>query len=210
MIKKRSLRFWGIVLVAAAAFAFAAAPRLVSQGYEKICPITFGLYPDTLLEKNYAAKIERDNAKLATFLGELRGAVYASEKAGLPFDPLKWFIKHKDAKGAVDPFAGTYLVIPSLTTEKGELVEGVPNVLTELTRIITTSTYIDAQSVHVYLEYLPYGSDAYKAQNPVGTPEEKIVDIIAHIKTVLAYAPHDAPVTIEGTEPHRKVCDPGR
>ena len=35
---------------------------------------------------------------------------------------------------------------------------------------------------------------------------EPPVDMIAHIKTVLAYAPKDPPVTIEGLLPHRTIC----
>jgi len=223
MIKTRSLRFWGVVLIAAAAIAF-AAPRLVSQGYEKICPISFRLVPSSSLEKSFAAKIEKDNAVLSTFLGELRSNAalrsWAREWLGraMKIDkrdaaPLAAAASelHKllQGKDIADPFQGTYLAEPSLTTEKGETVIGIPAVIAELLRIVDASTYIDAQSVHVELEYLPYRSDAYNAQNPPGTAEDRIVDIIGHIKTVLAYAPFDAPVTIGGTAPHRKVCEIG-
>jgi len=223
MIKTRSLKFWGVVLIAAAAIAF-AAPRLVSQGYEKICPISFRLVPGSSLEKSFAAKIEKDNAVLSTFLGELRsdsvlkgwarewlGRIAKIDKRdaaalAAAANDLHRFLQGRDI---ADPFQGTYLAEPSLTTEKGETVTGIPAVVAELLRIVDASTYIDAQSVHVELEYLPYGSDAYRARNPAGTAEDRIVDIIGHIKTVLAYAPFDAPVTIEGTAPHRKVCEIG-
>ena len=54
------------------------------------------------------------------------------------------------------------------------------------------STYVDAQSVRVELEYLPFGSEEYRAAQiayPAMKPGDEPVDMIAHITTVLAYAP---------------------
>jgi hypothetical protein len=229
-MKLKTVRIGGIIFGLFAIGAFGAialqSPTAAPPALEKICPITFELYPGTLLEANYAAKIERDNAKLSTFLGEMRSA--GTIKSGIK----SWLDKARrvqtDAaamegevkalyslfkeRGLPNPFVGTYLADPSLTTESGETVTGMAAVLGELLRIIDNSTYISAQSVHVYLEYLPSNSQAFKeinAKYPPARPELGPIDIIAHIKTVLAYAPKDAPVTIEGKEPHRTICDPG-
>lgn len=198
------------------------APRPVP---EKICPITFQLYPGTLLEKNYAARIEHDNAVLSTFLGEMRstagliGGIKTWAQAAIHIDksnPVAMSSAVNDlygilkAKGAANPFVGTYLADPSLTKESGETVTGLPAVLLELARLVEGSTYVDAQSVCVALEYLPFGSPQFKEINAKYPPKpgETEIDIVAHIKTVLAYAPKDDPVTIEGPLPHRKICDP--
>ncbi len=225
MKNEKSLKFWAIAAAIVAVFVLTATTLHISQGYEKICPITFRLYPNTLLEKNYAARIEKHNAILSEFLSGLRSDSNLRKwmeewrvrttnlKTGddqgmkIKINELHGFLKDK---GYADPFTGTYLAEPKLTTEQGVTVIGLPAVLAELVRIISNSTYVDAQSVHVYLEYLPFKSTAYNEANakyPPKTPEDEI-DIIAHIKTVLAYAPYDAPVTIEGLLPHRKVCDP--
>jgi hypothetical protein len=209
MKRHRVIRLAGALILLAAAFGIAQSPPRTSPSYEKICPISFELYPGTLLEKNYAAKIEKDNALLSVFLGDLREAANAATKGKTDLVLSNWYRTYLRTDGHVNPFERTYLADPKLTTEEGITVEGVSNVLNELYGIISKSTYIAAQSVHVYLEYLPYMSDDYRAKNPPGTPEDKIIDIIAHIKTVLAYAPLDPPVTIEGALPHRKVCDPG-
>lgn len=224
MKNERSLKFWAVAFVAVATFALVATTLLISQGYEKICPITFGLYPGTLLETNYAAKIEKHNAKLSEFLSELRsnsklsGSIKEwlggiakldkSDDAGLKKRISDLHVNLK-RDGYVDPFVDTYLAEPRLTTEQGVTVVGIPAVLAELGRIISNSTYVAAQSVYVYLQYLPVDSPEFSSINtkyPQKPGEE--LDIIAHIKTVLAYAPYDAPVTIEGTLPHRKTCDP--
>ena len=54
---------------------------------------------------------------------------------------------------------------PSLTKENGETVTGLPAVIGELVRIVEGSTYIDAQSVQVYLQYLPSNSTEYAKIN---------------------------------------------
>lgn len=225
MKNERSLKFWAIAAAIVAVFVLTATTLLISQGYEKICPITFRLYPNTLLEKNYAARIEKHNAILSEFLSELRSDSNLRKwmeewrvrttnlKTGddqgmkIKINELHGFLKDK---GYADPFTSTYLAEPKLTTEKGETVIGIPAVLAELNRIILDSTYVDAQSVHVYLEYLPVGTSEFSYINAKYPPKpgEELIDIVAHVKTVLAYAPYDAPVTIEGLLPHRKICDP--
>jgi hypothetical protein len=112
-----------------------------------------------------------------------------------------------DKSKAANPFSGTYLEDPKLTTEEGVTVVGIAAVVVELDRIVSISTYVDAQSVHVALEYLPIKTAAYDAaQTKYGMIPGNEVDMIAHIKTVLAYAPKDAPATIEGLLPHRTIC----
>jgi hypothetical protein len=218
MRKNKAVRLAGLCAAFAAVFVPAASARLTGQKYEKVCPITFRLYPGTHFEASCAAKIEKDNAKLATFLSDLRSNkklrawieswIKGSERTGADALTRATSAFHADLEkeGYPDPFVGTYLADPKLTTEKGVIVEGLRPVIAELIRIVSGSTYLDVQSVHVGLEYLPYGSAAYAAKNEgIADPGQQI-DIIAHIKTVLAYAPYDDPVTIEGTLPHRKVC----
>ena len=227
----RPMRMGAAGLLAAAAVILLASSLLVSQDYEKICPISFGLYPGTKLETSCAARIEQDNVKLSGFLSELRMNKIFSDSAFNPWrDRVKAIIsdeKTKDEEKAqrlkevslelvarleaskiANPFLGTYLEDPKLTTEEGITVIGIAAVVVELKRIVSISTYVDAQSVHVALEYLPFKSDEYGAAQykyPAKNGEEP-VDMIAHIKTVLAYAPKDAPVTIEGLLPHRTIC----
>lgn len=193
---------------------------------EKICPITFGLYPGTLLEKHYAAKIEEDNGVLSAFMSQLRssegllpwakkwadGAVSIDKTDSSKVSAtVKEFLKILDDKDLANPFEGTYLEEPSLTKENGETVTGVPAVVHELIRIVEGSTYVDAQSVQVYLQYLPSNSTEYADINRAhpDTHRKGPIDIIAHIHTVLAYAPYDDPVRISGTQGHRTICDPG-
>lgn len=220
MKRKMSFRLWAVAALTVGAMAVVAAAQVIGTMPKpvKICPITFQLYPGTPLEKNLAAKIEQDNAVLSTFLGELRS------KPGLLADVKSWianFSKMKDPvnelyghltkRSAANPFQGTYLAVPSLTKENGETVTGLPAVIGELVRIVEGSTYIDAQSVRVYLQYLPSNSKEYEGINKKYPNEngKGPIDIIAHIHTVLAYAPYDDPVSISGTQGHRTVCDPG-
>ena len=223
----RPMRLGTVGLLSAAAAILLVSSLLVSQDYEKICPISFGLFPGTKLETSCAARIEKDNVKLSAFLSELRTgeglASYRREYGNIMADRrlnseaktdllvkikqaiLDPWIKHLTP----NPFLGTYLEYPKLTTETGVTVEGLELVVAELVRIVMNSTYVDAQSVHVALEYLPFKSNEYDAAQlkyPATKRGEEPVDMIAHIKTVLAYAPKDAPVTIEGLLPHRTIC----
>jgi hypothetical protein len=204
-----------------------ASTLLVGQDYEKVCPISFRLYPGTKLESSCAAKVEKDNVKLSGFLSALRTnerldgyraafrAIMADKRLP-PVERDKRIFDLRPTLGVMlkeeyngNPFAGTYLEHPKLTTETGTVVEGVEAVVAELARIVLVSTYVDAQSVRVELEYLPFGSEEYRAAQiayPAVKPGDEPVDMIAHITTVLAYAPHDDPVRIEGPLPHRKIC----
>ena len=60
-----------IVLALATVLLTVSAPA-PGQVYEKICPISFHLYPGTKLESSCAAKVEKDNAKLSAFLSATR------------------------------------------------------------------------------------------------------------------------------------------
>lgn len=228
MKRNMSFRLWTVAALAMGALAVMVTAQVtrVMPKPEKICPITFQLYPDTPLEKNFAASIERTNAVLSTFLGELRSTAgllpWAKDWAGKAakidkadtsqmanaVSELHALLK---AKGLANPFQGTYLADPSLTKENGQTVTGLPAVIAELVRIVEGSTYIDAQSVQVYLQYLPSNSTAYADINRAhpDTQRKGPIDIIAHIYTVLAYAPYDDPVRISGTDGHRTICDPG-
>jgi hypothetical protein len=156
----RSLRFWGIFLAIAAVAVFAAAafepgaqvsPRGPLQplrpGIDKIRPIAFEIGQDSALTKKCAAKVESDNAMLATMLAEMRLDI----AAGKAFDRAAWERR----------MATTYLKDPVITTEDGQPHPGWANVFDVLTGIVGRSTYIDAQSVHVNLEYLAYKSPEY-------------------------------------------------
>jgi len=227
----RPMRMGAVGLLAAAAAILLASSLLVSQDYQKICPISFGLYPGTKLETSCAARIEKDNVKLSGFLSELRTNKILRESGFNAWrDKVKAIIADKTSERekavplkdmsrdlfvmlerskTVNPFSGTYLEDPKLTTEEGVTVVGIAAVVVELDRIVSISTYVDAQSVHVALEYLPFQSNEYDAAQlkyPATKRGEEPVDMIAHIKTVLAYAPKDAPVTIEGLLPHRTIC----
>ena len=226
----KPIKLWTVVLLASAAAILLASSLLVSQDYEKICPISFGLYPGTKLESSCAARIEQDNVKLSGFLSDLRtNKILRGSGFNEWRDKVKEIIADKTSERekalplknmsrdlfdilerskTVNPFSGTYMEHPKLSTEEGITVVGIAAVVVELDRIVSVSTYVDAQSVHVELEYLPYKSDKYMAANNIyGTKNgEPPVDMIAHIKTVLAYAPKDAPVKIEGLLPHRTIC----
>ena len=174
----RPMRRGAVGLLAAAAAILLASSLLVSQDPEKICPISFGLYPGTKLESSCAARIEQDNVKLSGFLSELRMNKIFSDSAFNPWrDRVKAIIsdeKTKDEEKAqrlkemslelvarleaskiANPFLGTYLEHPKLTTEEGVTVVGIAAVVVELDKIVSVSTYVDAQSVRVELEYLP-------------------------------------------------------
>jgi len=204
MKKERSIK-WAVAALLAAALFAASAPQDKAGGApvtvtpvtvvpEKICPLTYSLAPGSLMSKRYAAKIERDNSALSQLLVAYRESVLGITK----FDPIYW-IKQMD---------DTYLKNPTLTTETGSKLTGWREILPELLRIINESTYIDVQSVHVQFEYLPYGSEGYLRYNRTVTNPEDQIDFIGHVKTVLAYAPHDDPVTMEGDLLHRRTCDP--
>jgi len=208
MKKKRSLRTFGIAASVLAAAVFTAA--LLSapgKGFEKVRPFTLELCPTSDLVKNCAAKVEGDNVKLAQFLTDLRAAVAGHNKKyeavpreGRPaFKPMEWWDGYSKP---ANPFAGTYLQKPRLTTEEGTTLTVWEEILAKLVKVIGDSTYIDVQSVHVCLEYLPYGGEKFKAYNPSGDG----IDFVAHVKTVLAYAPEDDPITMDGELRHRKTC----
>jgi hypothetical protein len=224
-MKNRKLIGWSLAaLLVSTLPASLPSSRLAGQTIEKICPITFRLYPGTKLESSCAARVERDNVVLSGFLSAMRTdeglqAYMGEARAILANIRLSDEGKQKalQASGAkvaawlktkANPFQGTYLEDPALTTETGTRVVGLEAVVIELARIVASSTYVDAQSVRVELEYLPYGSPEYlSAQTKYpDTQKRGPVDIIAHIKTILAYAPHDEPVRIEGLLPHRFVC----
>jgi hypothetical protein len=204
MKKERSIR-WAVAAILAVGLFAASAPQdrarvvpamvtPVTVVPEKICPLTYSLAPGSLMSKKYAAKIESDNSKLSQLLAAYRGSVLG--KTDLNAD---YWAKQMD---------DTYLRNPTLTTETGVRITGWREILPELLRVINESTYIDVQSVHVQFEYLPYGSEEYLRFNSTITKPESQIDFIGHVRTVLAYAPHDDPVTMEGDLPHRRTCDP--
>lgn len=188
MNTQRSTKRWAIG-VAIAVLAVIAAAGIPAQkpSYEKICPITIEISPDSVLAKHCAAKVESDNALLAAFLIQLRQKIIIEKNP----QPVTTF----PAELTPDNFVGTYLRHPVLTTAEGTTLDNWDAIIHYLGApegIIVNSTYIDVQSVHVYLEYLP--------------DSKGDVDFKAHVVTVLAYAPHDAPVTMSGTLCHSKLC----
>jgi hypothetical protein len=199
---ERSFKFWGVA-VAIVAIAVLAATGFQGRRFrfEKVSPISFVFSQDSDLVKNCAAKVEKDNVKLSKFLSDLREVIQAAMKERKSFDPAAW------AKSHPNPFAGTYLDKMKLTTEDGTTLTLWEDIVTALTAVINKSTYIDAQSVHVNLEYLVYKSPRYLKENGSTAPAlADEFDFIAHIKTVLAYAPQDDPLTADGELRHRKTC----
>jgi len=189
---RRSPKAWAAVMAVIATAIF-MAPGIWAQkpGPAKICPIRIEIAQDSVLASKFAAKIESDNALLATLLSQLRQRI-AGEKTANPLTP--------------EDFSQTYLRDPILTKADGTTIPHWAPIIESLTGqdgIIRGSTYIDVQSVHVTLEYLPFGGGKYVKVN--GTTGD--VDFIARIETLLAYAPTDDPVKIEGTLCHRKVCE---
>jgi hypothetical protein len=166
----------GIAIFAVALFA-AAAFQTQKASYEKICPITFELSPDSILAKNCAAKVESDNAMLAVLLAQARPN----------------FMDGKTTLPQIGPgnFGDTYLSNPTLRLADGKKFVGWDKVLPELKGLIRNGTYIDVQSVRVCLGYATGHED---------------IDLVARVITVLAYATIDDPVTIEGALCHRKFC----
>lgn len=186
MKKGRALKICGIAI--ATAMAFGASALAIQQSYE------FRLHPNTDLEGHIAVKIEKDNARLGLLLADYREAIVYKRA----------FDKDLHKKSMED----TYLKNPTLTKEDGTTYVGWDAVLPELEAIIKCSAYLRVENVRVDLEYLPVDSPAYKAKNQGITDEKKHIDIIAHVKTVLVYAPNDPLLTIGGTVEHRRVCDP--
>jgi hypothetical protein len=188
MPNPRTTRLWraiGSLVIA----AMIVAPVLLAQKAQlaKICPLTIGIDPNSVLVKHLATKLEADNALLAAFLIQVRQRVSA-DKSPQPVKILG---------PALTPgsFAGTYLADPTLTKPDGSTINHWDQIVSYLTGpggAIVESTYLDVQSVSVTLEYIP--GDAGN-------------DFQAHIRTVLAYAPYDDPVTLNGGLIHCKICE---
>jgi hypothetical protein len=188
MKNKRSFKFPALVVTIITVMIFAAAALQAQKtGFDKICPISFELSPSSILTTNCAAKVESDNAMLAIWLAQQR------QKTGIIRVPIYGSEKVTKASSTVD-FDVTYLKNPTLRLADGKEFIGWDDIIPVLTGpkgIIQNSTYIDVQSVHVDLEYVK-GDDN--------------IDFIAHVKTVLAYAPYDDPVTIQGVLCHQRIC----
>lgn len=213
MNKKRSLRLWVAAAITVGALAVVVAAQVTGMmpKPDKICPITFVLEPMTSLQQKFARDTEKANADLAVILVELRN--------GVPIPEL--------AQRCAAEFALTYLAMPVLWTESGTSVppekypgkayqrwEEILKYLKTMVLEKAQATYVNPQSVRVYLEYLPleHQTADYLAKKFVdlkGTPPGD-VDFLANIRTVLAYAPYDDPLIIGNGAPipHRKVCDP--
>jgi hypothetical protein len=172
---------------------------------EKLCPITFHLYPVTSLQANFAADIEKTNATLAQMLVKLRTASLPDADAKSTF-----------VKALNDAFRGSYLAKPVLIDENRKPVFGWEAILTYLqTTIMPKAIYIHPQAVNVYLEYLPLDKQTpAHLKERLGVTDLKFnpneVDFLATIRTVIAFAPFDPPMEIgnEDPIPHRKICDP--
>lgn len=210
--KSTKLRMIAIAVIAGTVLAGAALqdPTVVTPVKpkpEKLCPITFHLFPSTSLQGRFARDIEDTNAQLAQDLVNWRTAKalmpgYEADMAKL-IDSLE------------DTYAKTYLAHPVLWDESGIPHVGWELILEYLATVLHKATYIHPQSVNVYLEYLPpdMQTGAYlvgKRSVNLGTYQPGDVDFLAMIRTVIAYAPYDDPMEI-GNElaiPHRKVCEP--
>jgi len=207
----RSLKLWtiAVALIAVGILAMgqvAYPPK--GPRPKKISPITFHLEPVTTLQQHLSAGIEKTNADLALTLTELRQGTGPSPDA----------IRAR--------FGRSYLADPIIWDEGGKPHTGWferDGVLAYLGQLVKTSTFIQPQSVHVYLEYLPLRSERFAQHNPgfdspppiktgaeLKTFLESGVDFLINIRTVLAYAPYDDPPIIGNAEaiPHRFVCWP--
>jgi len=219
MNKRRLSKLWTIAILVIAGSVLAAAARQegtvfaqVKPKPEKLCPITFHLDPPTLLQAHFAAGIERTNAKLAQDLVSLR------HDRALNDEKLRAGLAGEFEKA----YAGTYLAFPVLWDETGVPHTGWYQVLTYLATVFPKATFIQPQTVNVYLEYLPLAArtsanlekklqvmmkkrGATKLWFDPGT-----IDFLATIRTVLAYAPYDDPLQLgnESPTPHQNLCDP--
>lgn len=214
MNERRSTKLWmiaiaviaGTVLVGAA-LQDSTVVTPVKPKPEKLCPITFHLFPPTSLQNRFARDIEETNAKLAQDLVKWRTA-----KALLP----GYEADRKTLAGSLtDAYANTYLAHPVLWDENAIAHTGWIEILAYLGTILPKAHYIHPQSVNVYLEYLPpdMQTRAYlvgKRSVNLGAYQPGDVDFLAMIRTVIAYSPYDDPMET-GNElpiPHRKVCEP--
>jgi hypothetical protein len=194
-------------VLAGAALQDRAVVTPVKPKPEKLCPITFHLFPSTSLQDRFARDIESANAQLAKDLVEWRTA-----KALLP----GYEADRKTLIGRLqDTYAKTYLAHPVLWDEGGIPHVGWEPILEYLGTVLRKAAYIQPQSVNVYLEYLPpdLQTGAYlvgKRSLNLGAYQPGDVDFLAMIRTVIAYAPDDDPMEIgnESAIPHRKVCEP--
>ncbi len=181
MKKRHSIWVIGIVAAVTAFGLFVSAVQMPRRGPQKILPIKFIWQSSLAIEKNMAARIEKDNAMLAGLIAMLRENPKLS------------------AADVADKFANTYLRNPRLRTEDGSKYSGWTQVLPALKAIVDKSTYIDVQAVGVFLEYV-----AYDAQRSPSVKED--IDIKAVVRTTLALAPED-PIEMEGDYCHRRICE---
>ena len=214
MNERRSSKLWTIAILVITGSVLAAAARQegtvnaqVKPKPEKLCPITFHLDPVTSLQTRFARDVEETNAKLAQTLADLRNNLMPAKDS-----------VHVDLRAACEKrFAGTYLANPVLWDEKGDPHTGwfePDGILAYLTTIMRETTYIHPQTVNVRLEYLPVANQTAKYLDEKRVdlkgfkPEE--IDFLVNIRTVIAYAPYDAPMEIGNGSPipHRKICDP--
>jgi hypothetical protein len=214
MNERRSSKLWTIAILVIAGSVLAAAALQEGTGSaqvkpkpEKLCPITFHLDPTTSLQTRFARDVEETNAKLAQTLVDLRNNLM----------PPKDWVRVDLSAACGKRFAGTYLANPVLWDEKGNPHTGwfePDGILAYLEPIMRTATYIHPQTVNVYLEYLPLANQTGEFLHKRGVvasgfePEE--IDFLVNIRTVIAYAPYDAPLEIGNAAPipHRKICDP--
>lgn len=208
MNTRKSLRLWmvgGTIIAMAALTAAQIAFHPGAPKPDKINPITFHLDPRSPLETGLAPKIEAANAELAKLLAELRSG------------------RKPSAEEIKTRFGRTYLADPVLWDEGGKAHSGwfgPEGVLDCLARLVWESSFIQPQSVNVYLEYLPFKSAAFSKANP-GLDLSKIdtvphaieawseaIDFLVYIRTVLAYAPYDDPPIIGNKDAmgHRTLC----
>lgn len=173
------------------AVSIQAAP--VKHAEKTISPFSFRIAAGSLLERNYAAKIEKDNAKLSRLLVACRENVM--EKAS--FAPAYW----------IEEMGDTYLRSPTLTDEAGTAFVGWESIFPVLMRIAKESTYIGIQSIHVEMHYLPSSSSEFIRLNEGRKPGD-MIDFIGHITCVLVHASDPTTFRVSGELPHRTSCDP--
>ncbi|MDW7759196.1 MAG: hypothetical protein SCM96_00985 [Acidobacteriota bacterium] len=192
----------GMAIVVLAAMVFtgctkngeSATPEAVKDPHPTEAPVlrekpefTYGLAPGSLV--NYRAKIQGDTENLVNLLtmkktdGEI--------------------LLHKDWNNSMGE---TYLKNPKLTWND-QMFEDIDEVISALNDIIALSKEFDFVKAHIAFQHIPFDpqSGSEWMRHNEKRPPGKEIDFIGHIKATISY---NGEFTMEGTLPHRRICEP--
>ena len=100
----------------------------------------------------------------------------------------------------------TYLKDPKLVWNS-RTIEDIDEIITALNSIIEQSKSFRFTKARIHFHFIPYdetrGSEWMKLND--GKPPEMQIDFIGHIKATISY---NGDFTMEGTLPHRRICEP--